>query len=90
MENDQKPISKLEKLKYQRDKIAEKIQAMEQREKAHERKKDARRKILVGAYYLDKARAENKMPELIKELDTYLHRNSDRKLFDLEELPEQK
>lgn len=80
----------LERLKQQREQINARIQAAEAREKAAERKKDARRKILIGAYYVDMAQKEGKYEQLVKRMDEFLTRNSDRKLFNLLELPETK
>jgi large subunit ribosomal protein L7/L12 len=73
----------LEKLKAQRAKIEARIQGAEAREKVKTRKQDTRRKILIGAYYLDQARENNTMDEIKKLMDKYLSRDSDRKLFDL-------
>ncbi len=67
---------KIEQLKAQKT-------AEEARLKAKQRKDDTRRKILVGAYYLDKAERKNKMDELINTIDPYLKRKKDRKLFGL-------
>ena len=80
MEN--KP-SKLESLKKQQEQLKAKIQALEASEFSRERKRETRRKILVGAYYLDKARDDNKFDDLIRLMDAYLNRDSDRVLFDL-------
>lgn len=80
----------LERLKQQREQINARIQAAEAREKAAERKRDARRKILIGAYYMDVAQKEGKYDQLVKRMDEFLTRNSDRKLFNLPELPETK
>lgn len=76
-------LSALEKLKAQRAKIDARIQAAEARSKNAERKQDTRRKILVGSYYLDKARSEGTLDELKKIMESYLSRDSDRKLFEL-------
>lgn len=78
----------LARLKQKRDQINSRIQAAEAREKTADRKKDARRKILVGAYYLEQAQKENTLEQLIKQLDNFLVRNSDRKLFDLPDIAE--
>ena len=75
--------SKLEILKKQQEQLKAKIQALEAAETSRERKRETRRKILVGAYYLDKARADNKFDDIIKLMDSYLNRDSDRVLFDL-------
>ena len=77
-------LSKLEKLKAQQAKLAARIQAVEARVKVSGRKQDTRRKILVGACYLDEARKnEEGLAGLKEKLDGYLKRDSDRKLFDL-------
>lgn len=81
---------RLQRLKEQREKLDARIQAAETRVKNSERKKDVRRKILVGAYYLDKAATENIMGEIKSIMDKYLTRNSDRLLFDLETSSENK
>ena len=80
----------LERLKQKRDLINSRIQAAEARDKTTERKRDARRKILVGAYYLEQATKDNSMGQINTLMDGFLTRNSDRKLFDLPELAEPK
>ena len=75
---------KLNKLKEQKEKLKAKIQRMESSQKAMEKKRDTRRKILVGSYILKKADNENSFEELKKDLDTFLTRDADRLLFDLE------
>jgi hypothetical protein len=79
--------NRLARLKEQREKINARIQAAEARIKTSDRKKDTRRKILVGAYYLDQANKENSMSGLKKVMSKYLKRNSDRELFELDHLP---
>jgi hypothetical protein len=83
-----KPIKseKVQKLKEKRNALNARIQMIEAREKTRERKEETRRKILVGAYFLDEHRKNEKMEELVKKLNHYLERNLDRKLFDLPEL----
>lgn len=75
--------SMIEKLKEQREKLNNRIQLAEARTKTHERKIDTRRKILIGSYYLDQAKQNNKFDEIKKMMDSYLTRPSDRKLFEL-------
>ena len=77
---------RLKRLMEQREKIDARIQAAEARIKTSERKKDVRKKILIGSYYLDKAIKENAMDELKKIMDKYLTRDSDRELFGLNHL----
>ena len=74
---------KLDKLKEQREQINARIQKLEAAEKAREKKRDTRRKILVGAYYLDKAKNEGRFEEVKQAMDEFLTRKSDRVLFDL-------
>ena len=50
------------------------------------RKEDTRRKILVGAYYLDQAEKKGTMEKLKKMMDKFLVRENDRKLFGLSPL----
>lgn len=73
----------LDRLKAKQTKLAARIQALEARTKVSQRKQDTRRKILIGSYYLDHARKNNKMHEIEKLMDHYLTRDSDRKLFNL-------
>ena len=79
-----KKISSLDKLKKQRGVINARIQKAEALEKSRERKKNTRQKILVGAYYLDKAKENNSMDEIYKLMNDYLTRESDRALFELD------
>jgi len=78
---------RLDKLKEKKKVIDARIQSIEARQKNSERKKDVRRKILIGSYYLDKAVKDNNMEEIRVIMDKFLMRNSDRILFDLELLP---
>ena len=75
--------STIEKLKEKKSQIEARIQAVEAREKTKERKKDVRRKILAGAYYLDRINKEKVFDELTKAMDGYLVRDNDRILFGL-------
>ena len=73
------------KLKNQRDKLNARIQKLEASEKALEKKRDTRRKILIGAYFLKEAREQNTFEGLKLKLDDFLIRSSDRALFGLNE-----
>ena len=79
---DNKP-SRLESLKKQQEQLKAKIQALEAAESSRERKRETRRKILVGAYYLDKMRSDNQFDALVSLMDDYLSRDTDRILFNL-------
>lgn len=75
--------SSLAKLKAQRAKLDARIQAAEARSKSAARKQETRRKILVGSYYLDKAREQGQWEDLKNCMAEYLSRDSDRQLFEL-------
>ena len=75
----------LDKLKTQREQLNARIQKLEAAGKARGKKQDTRRKILVGAYMLDKATREGTLESLKNALDDFLIRKSDRTLFDLPE-----
>lgn len=83
------PISnfRLQRLKEQREKLNARIESVEARLKSSERKKDVRRKILLGSYYLEQAEQNNTMDEIKSFMDKYLKRDFDRELFGLEPLP---
>ena len=59
---------------------------MEARNKVSERKKDTRRKILLGSYYLEQAKQNGQWEKTKELMHHYLKRNSDRKLFYLPEI----
>ena len=71
----------LEKLKAQRQKLDARIQKMEAIGKVQSRKQDVRRKILIGAYYLNQAIKEGSVPQLREMMNAFLTRESDKKLF---------
>ena len=79
---------KIEKLEKQMKQLQERIASEKARVKKKERKDDTRRKILVGAYFLEKY--EDNMAELVKMIDPFLSREKDRELFGLEakDIPE--
>ena len=83
-----KKSTQLDHLKKKHDQLKAQIQALEAAEKTREKKRDTRRKILIGAYYQDKAITENRFDEIVKLMDGYLTRNVDRVLFDLPPLEE--
>ena len=82
--------SQLDVLKKKKEQLHARIQKIESLQKARERKRDTRRKILIGAYFIDKAIEEGGLDALFKKMDGYLKRKSDRELFDLEAIDEEK
>lgn len=83
MNTESQKLSRIEKLKLQQQKLSAQIQKEESRTKTKERKADTRRKILIGAYFLDKLKAEGTFEAIKKELNDFLKRSSDRALFGL-------
>jgi len=76
--------TQLAKLKQQQEQLKARIQTLEAAEKTRERKKDVRRKILLGALMLERLKAGDARAGTLKaELDEYLVRDNDRALFDL-------
>ena len=77
------PATNLDSLKKKRDVLNARIRLMQNREQSKERKDNTRRKILIGSYYLDQANKNNSFNDVVKLMDSYLIRDSDRKLFGL-------
>jgi len=75
---------KLAELLAKEAQIRAQIQALANREKTAERKKDTRRKILIGGVILAKVRrGEWPQQQLVDLLDGELQQERDRALFDL-------
>lgn len=78
---------KLAELLEKESQLKAQIQALKQREAEAERKKDARRKILIGGAVLAKVkRGEWHMNQLQDLLNSELKADRDRELFDLPSL----
>lgn len=78
-----KKLSKIESLKKQQAQLKARIQALEATDRQRERKRDTRRKILVGSYYLDQAQKNGTLENINQTMGTFLTRDNDRALFDL-------
>lgn len=79
---------RLEKLKKQQEQLKARIQSLEAGQKTRERKKDMQRKILFGAYMLQRVKDGDPVAlELQAKLAGYLIRDHDRALFELPPLP---
>lgn len=77
-----KQSDRLEKMKLQREQLNARIQKIEAAEKSKEKKMDTRRKILIGAYMLDKTKKEGTKETLYQSMQEYLTRETDKKLFE--------
>lgn len=80
--------SRLEQLLKKKQELDSMIQQIKAKETANERKKDTRRKILLGSMVMKRMSLDSDYERLmIKELDKFLTTGSDRDLFNLS-LPE--
>jgi hypothetical protein len=79
--NSESKQSKIGKLQRQLEITKARLQKEQSLLKEDERKKDIRRKILLGSLWLDKL--EGNFESVVPELDKFLTRDSDRKLFGL-------
>ena len=79
-----KPEERKRKLKEKQARIKAELQRLEARERETERKRDTRRKILLGAMVLDRI-ARGEVPETVvkADMDRFLERPQERALFDL-------
>jgi len=75
--------TKLDALKKKQAQLQARIQKMEASEKTRERKRETRRKILIGAYFLKQARETGQFDDLVAKMADTLKRPTDRVLFDL-------
>lgn len=73
--------SKLDNLKKKQEQLKAQIQRLESIEKTRERKRDTRRKILVGSYFLEEAKNNNELENLCLKMQEYLTRERDKELF---------
>lgn len=74
--------SKLDRLKEKQRQLAAQIAQLDAREKAEDRKKDTRRKIVAGGVFLANIRRGESKDRLIALLDKGLTNDRDRALFD--------
>ena len=73
----------LEKLVNRKERLEARVKLMKYRAMNKERKDDARRKILVGAYILQQCERDNRLTAFIQELTQFLTRDADKALFKL-------
>ena len=72
---------KIEKIEEQMKKLKQRLASEKAKIRNEQKKEDTRRKILVGAYFMEKY--QDNMDELTKMIDPFLTRENDRKLFGL-------
>ena len=81
--------SRLDTLKKKQEQLRAQIQKLESLDKSRERKRDTRRKILLGSYFLEKANEDGSLDSLYQQMEHYLKRNTDGELFQLTPLVEE-
>ena len=79
-----KTAERLVKMRRKLSALKARTDKLEAAEKAREKKRDTRRKILLGAYVLEKANRDGSVEEWYRKMDGFLQRDSDRVLFGLE------
>jgi hypothetical protein len=76
---------KLKQLMQKKDQIEARIKNIEAREKTKAKKEDTRRKILIGAFYMEQMeKSEEARKKILARLDGFLVRENDRELFGLD------
>ena len=80
----------LENLLKKHSQLEARIQSLKAKESTQKRKNENRKKILAGAYILEKHEKAGTLQELVAELDKFLIRKNDRVLFGLAEQAEKK
>ena len=74
---------KLSKIQKKMEQLKAQMVAEKNRLDERNKKDDLRRKILVGAYYLEQAQKDGSMEKLAKTIEPVLTRDNDRALFGL-------
>jgi hypothetical protein len=73
--------AQIQKIEEQKKQLEERLVSMRTKKKKQGRYEDTKKKILIGAYFMEKYK--NKMDELVPQLDRFLVRDTDRELFGL-------
>lgn len=74
---------KIAKIEEKMKQLKAQMLAEKNRLDAKNKKEELRRKILVGAYFLEKAEKEGTLESLTKTIEPFLTRENDRELFGL-------
>lgn len=73
----------IDTLKKKRDALNARIKLVQNRENKKHKKDLTKQKILIGSYYLEQANKNDGFDDLVKLMDKFLTRTSDRRVFDL-------
>lgn len=74
---------KINSLEKKKKEIAKKILELKNKEDKKEKEVEIKKKIIIGDYFLNRYRKENKLNELQDLLDKYLTKKRERKIFNL-------
>ncbi len=77
---------KLKTLQQKKDKIDSKIKRIQKQQRAKETELNNRRKILIGSYHLEQTKRSNSIPELLQNMQQFLIKDEDKKLFTEEDM----
>lgn len=80
----------MENLLKKQSQLEARIQSLKAKESTQKRKNENRKKILAGAYILEKHEKAGTLEELVSGLDKFLTRKNDRVLFGLIDETEKK
>jgi len=75
-------VTKLEQAKKQVEQAKARYQALLSRQKTEDRKKDTRRKVILGGLLIDAAGKDERFGRIIDELMRHITRNHDHKAFE--------
>jgi len=77
-------LRKINSLEKKKKEIAKKILDLKNKEDKKEKEIEIKKKIIIGDYFLNKYKKENKLNELQDLLDKYLTKKRERKIFNLD------
>ena len=77
-------LGKINSLEKKKKEIAKKILDLKNKEDKKEKELEVKKKIIIGDYFLNKYKKENKLNELQDLLDKHLTKKRERKIFNLD------
>lgn len=75
-------MSQIEKARIKAEQATARYQALVAKQKTNERKKDTRRKIILGGLLLDEARKDERYKNVLEDLIRKIQRKQDLKAFE--------
>jgi hypothetical protein len=77
-------LGKINSLEKKKKEIAKKILDLKNKEDKKEKELQVKKKIIIGDYFLNKYKKENKLNKLQDLLDKHLTKKRERKIFNLD------